>query len=380
MKRAWTREEKWLWATPLLLGVVAAGLTVVPGVARRALGWPESLMTASGTHIRSMALSRNGDTLAAAGSMHTQTGWKRGSGTVYLWNARTAKQLTTIAPVYNRDSKGFTDGFDIYALTLSPAAKQIGFARAVENWALYDVATQKQLWRFSSFISDAEFSRDGRFIALFGDSHISIVSARDGQVRAKWKGGGPTNSQDLAWSPSGTLVASIGPYQADSPIELHRADNGKIVRRIKEAQTISGETVGSVAFSPDSKRLIIAASVGNYSSTDNFSVFAPVRCYDASTGKLLWEVKAPAFGGADGSHSSFCDAIFSPDGRVVAAYQYNEGKVFLLDSATGAIKTTLQLGRAERTNFYVPPGLAFSPNGKRLFARGKEAVLFWDLG
>ena len=78
-------------------------------------------------------------------------------------------------------------------------------------------------------------------------------------------------------------------------------------------------------------------------------MFAPVRCYDATTGSLLWEVKAPAFGGADGSHSSFCDAIFSPDGRVVAAYQYHEGQVFLLDSATGAIKTSRQVGRAARS-------------------------------
>ena len=64
---------------------------------------------------------------------------------------------------------------------------------------------------------------------------------------------------------------------------------------------------------------------------------------------------------------------------MVAAYQYLKGRVFLLDSLTGAIQTSFHLGSAARTNFYVPPGLMFSPDGKRLFARGKSEVLFWDL-
>lgn len=378
MKKKWTRSEKWLWATPLLLGLVAAGITFVPRAAHRVLGWPESLITTPDNDIRSMALSRNGEVLAAAGSINTKRGWKRGSGTIYLWNARTAKRLATIAPVYTRDSTGFIGGFDVYGLALSPDAKQIGFTRVAQNWALYDVATQKQLWSFPSFISDAEFSRDGRFVALSGAS-IVIVRASDGRVRTKWKRSGLSNSGDLAWSPNGTWIAIIGNHKTVNFIELYGADSGKLVRRIPSTQEVSGETVESVAFSPDSRQLVVVASVGSYDSSNNFNMFAPVRCYSASTGRLLWEVKSPDFGGGDGTHASFCDAIFSPDGRVVAAYQYHEGKVFLLDSATGAIKTTLNFGRVRPSSFFVPPGLEFSPDGKRLFARGRSEILFWDL-
>ena len=378
MKRKWTRGEKWLWATPLLFGLSAIGIVFVPDVARRVLGWPGNLVTTPDTQIRSMALSGNGELLAAAGSRDSAKGWKRGSGTVYLWNARTAKQITTIPPVYTRDNTGFTNGSDVYALTFSPDAKQVGFSRAVTNWTLYDVASQKQLWRFSKFISDAEYSQDGRSIALSGDNHIFIVDARDGRVKAQWKRSGPSNSEEIAWSPDGSLVGSIGPYEIDAPIELHRADNGSFVRRMQRTQAIKDRNVASVAFSPDSKLLVVAASVGSYSSKDDFSLFAPVRCYEALTGKLLWDLKAPATGGTDGNHLSFCDAKFSPDGRVVAAYQYQEGKVLLLDSATGEIKKTLKFGRAASSNFFVPPGLIFHPNGKRLFVRGKYAVLFWD--
>jgi WD40 repeat protein len=380
MKRAWTRGEKLLWATPILFGVVFAAVTSGPEVARRALGWPKILMTAPDTQIRSMALSHNGEILAAGGVINTPKGWKRGSGTVHLWNARTGEKLAAIPPVYIRDRRGFTNGFDIYALALSSDAKQVGFSRVSQNWALYDVATQQQLWSFPSSIADAEFSRDGRFIALrSGGGIISIVGADDGRVRTQWKTGGLADSNDLAWSPDGAWIATIGPYKADDPIELYRADTGKLVRRIQSPQVMSRETVASVDFSPDSKRLLVAASPGSYSSTEDFNNFAPVRCYDSSTGRLLWEVKTLVVGGANGFHASFCDAIFSPDGRVVAAYQYLEGRIFLLDSATGAIKSINQLGGAARSTFYVPPGLAFSPDGKRLFVRGKDAVLFWDL-
>jgi WD40 repeat protein len=80
--------------------------------------------------------------------------------------------------------------------------------------------------------------------------------------------------------------------------------------------------------------------------------------------------------------SAFCDAIFSPDGRLVAAYNCLEEKVFVLDSATGEIKTSRELGPAAR-----PSGgdsstllnLTFSPDGKRLFLRGSNAVLYLDL-
>jgi WD40 repeat protein len=373
MKRPWTRREKWLWAAPLLFGFVAAAMTFGPQAARRLLGWPTTLTTTPDTYIRSMALSRNGEVLAAGGLLQGRKAWERGSGTVYLWNAHTGKRLTMIPPVYTRDRSGFILGWDIYALTLSPDAKQIGFSRMDQNWALYDVATQQQLWRFSRFIKDAEFSQDGRFIALSSDTHISIVSASDGRVRTQWRRSGSANSSDVSWSPDGTLVATIERYKGGGPIELHRADDGKLVRRIKNEGAVS------VAFSPDSRRLIIASSVFKFVPDDKFSRFAPVHCYDAATGRLLWKVTSPTFGGADSSHSSFCDAIFSPDGHVVAAYQYSYGKVFLLDSVTGAIKSTRQLGRTARSIFSVPPSLAFSPDGKRLFVRGRSAVLFWDL-
>ncbi len=395
MKRSWTRGEKLLLATPLLVGLLIAvalwGPSVARDAARRATGAPQQWMTTPDAMIRSMALAGNGEILAAGNVITDKNGWKRGSGTVYLWNARTGAPLKPFAPVYTRRKTGASrDGFDIYALALSPDAISIGFARATDNWELYDVKTRRKLWRFSQFIEDAEFSRDGKIIALssgYDDNSIYIVDAKTGRVRVRWKRQGSSNSRHIALSPDGQWLASIGPagspdwsapYKPANPILLHRVSDGKLVRSISTGQGLAGETVASVAFSPDGKQLVSASSLNRYSDED-LTKFAPLHCYDAGTRRLQWQVGASAVGGADNRHIHFCDAVFSPDGRAIAAYQYVAGRVLLLDSATGATKQTRSLAGGTAASFFVPPGLAFAPDGKRLFVRGKNAVLHWDL-
>lgn len=380
MKRPWSRSEKLLWLSPLLIGAFIAVVFYGPQIMRRALGLPAKLHTARDTQIRSMALSANGDLLAAAGALR---GRKRGSGTIYIWNARTSQWVGTIPPVYKKDKLLGTTGFDIYGLTFSPDAKYVGFSRVSQNWELYDVATQNLIWRFNNFVSDAQFSPDGLWVALSGYNQIAIVRASDGQLRTVCKTN-PTNSKHIAWSPDGKLVASIGSYDKGNPIEFHSASNGKLVKQIKSDQGFSGdtkETVASVNFSPDGKFLVSASSLGQRSSLDNEKIekFAPIRLYDVSSGLVVWEIKTTTLGGTKDNPNSICDAIFSPDGRTIAAYEYRAGKVFLLDSATAAINKTLTIGNAERSTFFVPPGLKFSPDGKRLFVRGKEDILFWNL-
>ncbi len=374
MKRTWTKSEKLLWAAPLLFLFVAGTMTFGGQIVRHALGWPIVLMTTPDTYIRSMALSRNGELLATGGARNGKNGtWKEGSGKVHLWNARTGKPLAEIEPVYTRDAKGFTNGWDIEALTFSPDAKQIGFSRVVENWTLYDVATQKSLWTFPKFVSEAEFSRDGRSIVLSSGEKLWVVDASNGKVRTQWKRRGPSNSRDVDLSPDGKFVACIGPYDNDDPIEIYSAANGKLLHRIPSKNTTS------VKFSSDSTRLIAASSLGNYNSSENYKDFAPIRCYDLTSNIVLWTTKAQKFDLKTYQNQQFCDAIFSPDDCTIAAYQYMKGKVLLLDSVTGAIKATRSIGMSSPTRIFVPPALAFSPDGKRLFARGDNAILFWDL-
>ena len=376
MKRQWTRGEKWLWATPVAVGVFAAAIAWGPQIVRGALGEPQ-VWTTTDSSVRSIALSANGAVLAEAGSREGSRGWVQGSGMIHLWDARTGAKLPPIAPVYTRNKNGTTNGFDVWALELSPDAKQIGFSRVGDNWTLYNLGTRKLKWSFPRPISDAKFSPDGHSIALSNYGDVTIVGARDGKTRAHWKRSDSANSGDVSWSPDGKLVANIGAYKANDPIEMHRADNGQLVRRIPNQA--SHPMLSSVNFSPDGKKLVSACVPGNNFDQRNLKILAPVRCYDAATGKLIWEVKVAAFGGADWEYAAFCHAIFSLDGRTVAAYQYEQGRVFLLDSATGAIKSMRRFRTAAKSRLFVPPGLLFSPDGKRLFARGQNAVLSWDL-
>ena len=232
MKRKWTRGEKWLWAAPVGFGLVALGALWGPDVARRALSKPPPkrppFFTTSDTRIGSLALSGNGKVLAVGGERYGVTNLLPGSGTVFLWSARPQEPLASIAPAYTvSPATGSTVGFDTDALALSPDAKSIGFARVGSNWTLYDLATRKPRWRFSSFACDAQFSRDGRLIALSDYNFISVVTANNGALRARWKRAGLSNSQDIALSPDGQWVASIGPYNSSNPIELHRVGENK---------------------------------------------------------------------------------------------------------------------------------------------------------
>lgn len=373
VKRRLTRGEKWLWAAPLLFGVAATGVTFGPRAVRRAVGAPNSLFTAPGNYLRSMALSQNGEVLAAGGAILDRKGWKPGSGRVYLWDARTAQQLLTIAPVYTRNSRGGTVGFDIYGLTLSTDGKQIGFNRGEKKWVLYDSATQRQLWQYPAFISHAEYSNDGRYIALSDDQNVAIVHATDGRVRNQWKRAGPTYSQHIDWSPDGMLVACIGPQTAEAPVEVRRSVDGALIRRIN-CRKATG-----VSFSPDGERIVVASTLGSTTSSLDSSDFVVVSCWSVSTGNAMWEVKSQALLKSGQQHASCSDAIFSPDGRLVAACEYMGNQVFILDSLTGAVKSVRNMGGHGGIYYVVPTALVFSPDGKRLFARDRDSVLYWDL-
>lgn len=370
MKRAWTRGEKWLWAAPLLLGVAALATKFGPDAARRVLGWPQRWETAPGAYLTDLVASRNGEVLAATGPANAKRSMTRESGTVYLWDARTSLPIAPFTPVRASDGHGLPT----YGLALSLDGKQIGFWHNSQDWRLYDIATQKPLWRFPAIVSDAEFSPEGRLLAVSNSSNVFVLNSQNGRVQSSWARTKGLIAQDLAWSPDGKIVADLGYNE----VLLHRVSDGHLLRRIKNLCT------SSVEFSPDGKQLLATCSVQQLlkQPSDNSSLeeWPKARCLDSTTGAVVWEVKGKQFGAnVLSSVDDFCDAIFSPDGHTVVVYQAMDRRLFLIDSATGQTKETKNFGQDAEAISSAPHALAFSPDGKRLFARGQNAVLVWDL-
>ncbi len=86
MKRRWTKNEKWLFGAPFLVGVFALAAQFGPELVRKRMGLPRELKTFPNYRLYYVAVSSDGSTLAASGkddrgSQHDET--------VLFWDART---------------------------------------------------------------------------------------------------------------------------------------------------------------------------------------------------------------------------------------------------------------------------------------------------
>lgn len=242
--------------------------------------------------------------------------------------------------------------------------------------------------RFSGSIGHAlAYSPDGKLIAV-GSYEIGIWDADTGrklhQLRGHSKsftGGGVSG---LCFTADSKTLVSSG---QDGAIRVWDAKTGKLAREIlvpwvwvdEEANWILGRVpLKSLALSPDNKT--VAATAYDWT----------IRAWDVQTGKYLYELgrsKAkktdPKAIGIDPKQLKFDadteywklpryfqssppDICFSPDGKVVAASQYD--CVELWDVEKRGLKTRILKGG----------DAAFSPDGKFLVTAIYEGVTVWD--
>jgi len=256
----------------------------------------------------------------------------------------------------------------VRAITSSPDGRRLIAGHQDGSIAFWDPRSGEQLLSLgggSALITVLALSPGGdRIVAGDSDGSATIwdIAARDAQFDLA-KHHGPIEA--VAWSPDGNRLATA----AGKTVRLWDATTGNLIRACNghEAQ------VGGVAFSLDGSKLLSGSSDGTVRewSTDTFAVIANL----------------------EGASTGLRDIAFSPDGSLLAGAGGCE-TVYFWNVATGAllgksdaptshgceITTDTGLARVELRGELQLTGLAFSPDGRRLYiGTHNGTVRHWDV-
>jgi RNA polymerase sigma factor (sigma-70 family) len=275
------------------------------------------------TSVGVTAFSPDGKTLAAGSS------W----GTITLWNIATGELLPASAdPILGFSEVRFADG----------GRRLVGTAERIITW---DVATGREVIRYPPTVA-------GYHLPVVSPDLLPIIANR----------GDPRDGL-AALSPDERLVASRGePQDGLFPIDLRDAATGKVVR------TVGGRTAfwSPVAFTPDSRRLIVA------------DLDKQIHVFDVGDGRDL-----ATFAGHKGSISKLA---VSPDGRRLASMSADLSARGDWAVRVWDLRTFKEIRRIvpRRGSAF---DAAFSPDGMRLVIVGGDPgrpndrgeVQLWDL-
>ncbi len=152
---------------------------------------------------------------------------------------------------------------------------------------------------------------------------------------------------DLKFSPDGTLLAVAGGQpSAKGDLRLYRVADWALVGTLRGHDDV----IFSVAFSPDSRRLV-SASFDHTLRLWDVAKLAPVRTYQ--------------------NHSDFVYAVaFAPSGKHIASAS-KDRTVQFLEAETG--KTAFTFSGMEQDVMAV----AVSPDGKSVVSSGYEPAIWW---
>jgi WD40 repeat protein len=300
----------------------------------------KELVRLKGDAVQAVAISPDGKTLVAAGTMG-----------MWLYQANAPEATPELIEVesgcasvaFSRDGKLLACGSNrstvqLWNLTTGAA---LPILRTTLKNTYYPVL-------------GTSFSPDGKFLAAAIGGDIWLWDIATGAARSIDATSTPIIVLSIAFSPDGALLASAtcGQY-----LDLSRCKQGKIqlwdVAKGTAQATLKGhtESVTSVAFSPDGKLL----ASGSIDST--------IQLWDVVTGKMLVSLT--------GHGDTVMSVAFSPDGRLLASGSA-DSTVRLWDVARRTARATL-IGHTESVT-----SVAFSPDGKFLVS-GSVDVRLWGV-
>ncbi|MFF7446625.1 MULTISPECIES: helix-turn-helix domain-containing protein [unclassified Streptomyces] len=311
-------------------------------VQRLPTGEPRAVLRGEAdTHVNGMAFSPDGRTLA------TVRQGPPGRGSAQLWDATTGHgqaALTLDAPSAAPPEEGWPGVLRLGAVAFTPTGRALA-ARAVGNGVIEvrDVATGRLLHRrVLGAGHTAVFSPDGTRLAHVGENgvvriwHLSTGVVRiwqrsTGALRTARTGTGQT-VRTVAFTPDGGTLAVVGIEPGGDEVALVDTDTGRTRHTVEPR----GHSPLTVAFSPDGRTLATVTSGGGV-----------VKTWDARTGGLL---------GGFTVGGEVASVAFSPDARTLATS--GTPGVQLWDLATRQVRATLP------TRSLAP--VAFGPDGRTL--------------
>jgi WD40 repeat protein len=299
---------------------------------------------------QSVAIDRGGKFVAVAGEL----------GAVTLWELAPGKAGEVLPDDDLDNGVRFDPMVGPNWLAFTPAGDRLlaGSSNRHNSVNIWDHVKRERVLRLEGHVwpvMAVACSTGGKtYASASRDESIRLWDSAGTHLRTIEKGA----SRTLAIAPEGDLVASA---VAGGAVNLWSTTTGELIRALALPEDKRGNVWPlCVSFSADSKRLAVSYNDG------------AVRIWDVAHGKKLAGYFEPADAQYRPGALKFDAIAWSPTEEVLAAAG-SDGRVYLLDAATGARRATLIGHDAPVVS------LAWHAGGKLLVSGGEDAVVYvWD--